>query len=213
MLRIPEPELMLDNIQAVSYSSNDRSKPKNLFKHFYLKKLKDIGTGSIIDLGCGPGDLTIEISQLNPHATILAVDASPAMIGKTANTAQVQFKNMPITDIVTKYDRVVSSMTLHHFHNPLEFWNTVKTISPKDVFVFDMLRPDDETTLQSIVDANGPFLDDIFRIDFENSLRASFTIDEITQQLAMCNLPLSVTEFKVEENNLKVVIISGDLII
>jgi len=211
MLRILEPELMIDSDQVISYLNNDRSKPKNLFKFFYQKLLDKFDTGSIVDLGCGPGDLTVEIAQLHPNAKIDAVDASLAMLGITSPHPNVTFKNISITDISTKYDRVVSSMTLHHFHNPLNFWYSVKNINPNDVFVYDMLRPVDELTLLEVVDANGPYLDDIFRLDFENSLRASFTVDEIKDQLIACNLDLSIKEFTVEENNLKIVIISGKL--
>ena len=212
MLRTPEPEIMLDIDQAFSYLKNSREKPKNLFKFFYKKLLKDLDTGSIVDLGCGPGDLTIEIANLHPTVTVAGIDASQAMISiANKDHPSVEFYCLPITTVTDNYDRVVSSMTLHHFHNPLEFWDTIKTIKPKDVFVFDMIRPTDEETLQSIVNDNGPYLDDVFQTDLENSLRAGFTINEIKEQLAECNLPLTVTEFKVEENNLRLLIVSGEL--
>lgn len=175
MRRTPEPEIMLDQEQSESYFKNDRDKPKRLFNHFHLRMMEPIGKGSIVDLGCGPGDLTIEVSQANPEATIDAIDASPAMLDLATIAPQVTFKQMAITDVNDKYDRVISSMTLHHFHNPLEFWETVKRIGPKDVFVFDMVRPITELDLKSIIHANGPFTDEIFKLDFENSLRASFT--------------------------------------
>lgn len=219
MRRTPEPEIMLDQKQSESYFKNDRDKPKRLFNHFHLRMMDPIGKGSIVDLGCGPGDLTLEVSQANPEATIDAIDASPAMLGLVSMASQVTFKQMMITDVNDTYDRVISSMTLHHFHNPLEFWETVKRIGSKDVFVFDMIRPMNEADLFSIIDANGPFTDEVFKLDFENSLRASFTAKEITEQLEKVGLDLQVREFNVKDfadpkdrpHNLRVVVIHGAL--
>jgi trans-aconitate methyltransferase len=222
MIRRPEPEIMLDQEQSEAYFNNDRDKPKRLFGHFHIKMMEPIGSGSIVDLGCGPGDLTLEVSRMNPDATIHGIDASPAMLGLATSTEQVSFKQMMITDVADKYDRVISSMTLHHIHEPLDFWNTVKRISPRDVFVFDMVRPKDEMELRSIVEANGPFTDKVFKLDFENSLRACFTIEEITEQLAASGLNLTVDEFRVmdfakptalpiKQHNLKVAVIHGAL--
>jgi trans-aconitate 2-methyltransferase len=39
---------------------------------------------SVVDLGCGPGDLTVGLAARWPHATITGVDSSPEMIGRAA---------------------------------------------------------------------------------------------------------------------------------
>jgi trans-aconitate methyltransferase len=213
MLRIPEPEIMFNKDQALSYLENSRDKPKNLFKFFYKQLLKDLDTGSIVDLGCGPGDLTIEIANLHNGVTIDGIDASQAMINITnKDQPGVEFHCLPITSITDNYDRVVSSMTLHHFHNPVEFWNTIKAIKPKDVFVFDLIRPEDEETLKGIIDNNGPYLNSIFQTDLENSLRAGFSITEIKEQLVECNLPLTVTVISKDKTDPGIAIVSGELI-
>jgi hypothetical protein len=82
-----------------------------------------------------------------------------------------------------------------------------------------MVRPITELDLKSIIHANGPFTDEIFKLDFENSLRASFTTREITQQLETVGLNLQVREFNVRDfadpkdkpHNLRVVVIHGAL--
>jgi hypothetical protein len=99
---------------------------------------------------------------------------------------------------------------LHHFHNPLDFWNSIKRIAPRDVFILDFLRPESEEQLQETI-AHRDYLDEHFKTDFENSLRACFTVEEIRQQLVDCGLNLKIVE--VDQYHLKagLVIIAGML--
>jgi trans-aconitate 2-methyltransferase len=46
---------------------------------------------SIVDLGCGSGDLTVTLADRWPGATIRGIDASPEMIGRAVPTPGVTF--------------------------------------------------------------------------------------------------------------------------
>lgn len=80
----------------------------------------------VMDFGCGTGLLTL---QLAPHVqSIVGVDASPGMLEVFRNKATVQqLSNVqsvlidPATDFKLhgRYDRIVSTMTLHHVE-PIE---------------------------------------------------------------------------------------------
>lgn len=210
MKRIVEPELMIDPLQVQSYYSSDRSQIKHLFKLAYVSSKKQV-PATMVDLGCGPGDLTEEMAAIHPDTEITGIDNSSEMLALTRDHDNVKFKKMSITEVTEHYDRVISSLTLHHFHNPLEFWESIKRIAPKDVFILDFIRPETEEELQEIIKFREPYSDELFRIDFENSLRACFTIKEIEQQLLQCGLNLQVHE--VDQFHLKagVVIIGGVL--
>lgn len=210
MKRVVEPELMIDPLQVMSYYKNDRDQIKHLFKLAYVSVKKQVPK-SMIDLGCGPGDLTEEMTLIHPDTKIVGIDNSAEMIALTRNHDNITFEQQSITDVTQHYDRVISSLTLHHFHNPLQFWESIKRISPRDVFILDFIRPDTEEELQEIVKFKEPYLDDIFRLDFENSLRACFTVEEIENQLVTCGLFFPV--HKVDQYHLKanVVIIAGTL--
>ena len=210
MKRIVEPELMIDPLQVQSYYNSDRSQIKHLFKLAYVSSKKQV-PATMVDLGCGPGDLTEEMAVIHPDTQITGIDNSSEMLALTRNHDNVKFEKRSITEVTDHYDRVISSLTLHHFHNPLEFWESVKRIAPKDVFILDFIRPKTEEELQEIIKFREPYSDDLFRIDFENSLRACFTIEEIEQQLKDCGLKLRVHE--VDQFHLKagVVIIGGVL--
>lgn len=210
MKRVVEPELMIDPLQVQSYYKNDRDQIKHLFKLAYMSVKKQVPE-TMVDLGCGPGDLTEEMAMIHPSTKIVGIDNSAEMLSLTSNHDNITFEQRSITDITQRYDRVISSLTLHHFHDPLEFWKSIKRISPTDVFILDFIRPDTEEELQEIVKFKEPYLDDIFRLDFENSLRACFTVEEIKSQLDACGLTFSV--HKVDQYHLKanVVIIAGIL--
>jgi len=208
MKRTIEPELMIDPAQVQSYFENDRSQIKHLFKVAY-QTVKTTAPATMADLGCGPGDLTSEMALFHPTSLITGIDNSSEMLALAKSTEFVKFKQMPITEVSEYYDRVISSLTLHHFHNPMDFWATIKRIAPKDVFILDFIRPESEEELAEIIKHREPYLDDLFRIDFENSLRACFTIEELKQQIADAGLNLDVHEVDQFHLRAGVVIIAG----
>ena len=201
---------MIDPEQVQSYYKNDRSQIKHLFKLAYVSVKKQV-PATMVDLGCGPGDLTEEMALIHPDTKITGIDNSAEMLTLTRNHDNVEYKHQSITDVTEHYERVISSLTLHHFHDPMQFWNSIKRIAPKDVFVLDFIRPETEEELQEILEFREPYLDDLFRQDFENSLRACFTVKELEQQVAEAGLALTVHE--VDQLHLKanVVIIAGAL--
>jgi SAM-dependent methyltransferase len=211
MLRIVEPEVMDGAEQSLSYARTDRSNIKQLFKYLYQKTLFNVDIDTMIDIGCGPGDLTVDIAKLHPTTLIDAIDASDEMLKCCEPQANVTFKKTFLHSVTSKYDRVVSSLTLHHFHNPNDFWNAINSIGTKDVFVFDFIRPSSEDELQLIVDSNGPYKYDIVKTDLENSLRASFTVDELRYQLVNAGLNLNIEEIVVGNGPMCVATISGEL--
>lgn len=211
MKRTIEPELMIDPLQVQSYFNSDRSRTKYLFKVVY-QSIKKQTPATLVDLGCGPGDLTTEMSEIHPTTKITGIDNSGEMIALAKESDNVKFKQMQITEVTDYYDRVISSMTLHHFHNPQEFWDSIKRINPKDILIFDLIRPNNEEELTQIVKDNEPYFDELFEKDFENSLRASFTVEELKEQLVEANLThLVVHELDQHYLPFKMVIITGML--
>ena len=64
MKRIPEPELMLEELQAKAYAEDGFEKPPffiNVFREFF----GNCGiTGHVLDLGCGPRGVLLFDSQM-----------------------------------------------------------------------------------------------------------------------------------------------------
>ena len=212
MERVVEPELMIDPLQVQEYYASDRN--RNLYKQIFkatYQSIKKQTPANMVDLGCGPGDLTVEMAELHPDTPVVGIDNSDAMLALAADQNNVIFKKLSITDIIDHYDRVISSITLHHFHNPMNFWETIKRISPRDVFIVDLVRPDNEAEVQQILRLNEPYGSDLFKLDFENSLRAAFTIKEIQQQLNDAGIKLTIHEMDIPHLKIPLVLITGML--
>ena len=87
MERRAEPELMNTKDQVDSYSEADFSKGEIKFIRFiknYLKKNNIHLTHNdlIVDLGCGPGNISERLSKEWPNTSVLGIDGSKEMIHK-----------------------------------------------------------------------------------------------------------------------------------
>lgn len=82
----------------------------------------------VLDVGSGPGDLTVEIARRLPGASLVGVDLAPAMIDVARANAlaagfasRIRFEladaaRLPLED--ASIDLVVSSLSLHHWDQP-----------------------------------------------------------------------------------------------
>lgn len=75
----------------------------------------------LLELGCGPGRLAIEVKRRFPEVTIDAVDADPAILRVARHNAaeagvEVAFHEADITRLpdLGHYDRICSTMVFHH---------------------------------------------------------------------------------------------------
>ena len=99
-----------------------------------------------------------------------------------------------------KADVLVSNSALHHFHNPCSFWGALKKLGKtKCIHIHrDLIRPTSEGKAFEIKEKHLSNSPEILKKDFHASLKASFTVDEVKQQLV--NAGLSQLEvFQVDE--------------
>jgi SAM-dependent methyltransferase len=62
MQRIPEPELMDEAEQARAYAMADFAEPNARFVGYFETEFPELLTGSVLDLGCGPGDIVLRLA-------------------------------------------------------------------------------------------------------------------------------------------------------
>jgi ubiquinone/menaquinone biosynthesis C-methylase UbiE len=197
MKRILEPELMLDEDQVKAYAEADFEEPHahfiNLFKEVFSGQEIQ---GRVLDLGCGPGDISFRFAASYPNCTVHAVDGSTAMLeyarqrlrGSRSMEKQMKFFEgmLPDLDLPNEhYDYLISNSLLHHLPDPDILWSVIKRYSRAGtgVFVMDLLRPKDPETAKQMVDSYAAGEPEILRRDFYNSLLAAFTMDEISSQM------------------------------
>lgn len=199
MDRILEPELMDDPKQAEAYARADFEEENQGFVERFKEYFPEFSQGTVLDLGCGPGDIPIRFAKLYPACQVIGVDASAPMI----QLSEQAVKQAGLADRITLCceriddvagariaDAVISNSLLHHLPNPLQFWNRLRQLvrPGASVLVMDLLRPESPEAAQAIVDQYAANEPDILRRDFYNSLLAAFTEDEIGSQLARMNL-------------------------
>jgi SAM-dependent methyltransferase len=201
MDRIPEPELMLDEAQARAYASADFAEPHDRCVDLLRAKLRELPpSGRALDLGCGPGDMTLRLARALPGWSIDAVDGSPAMLDLAHGAAaeagiesRVRFHRavLPRDPLPGRdYQLVFSNSLLHHLADPMDLWSAVRRAGMPGAFVFvmDLLRPARESEARALVERYASGEPEVLRTDFYNSLRAAYRPGEVERQLSAAAL-------------------------
>ena len=224
MKRIPEPELMETPSQVKAYADADFSKSDSMvikgLENYLKKSGKTLNKNDlIIDVACGPGNISERIATNWPFVKVIGIDGSKQMLIQAEkklleNPAKnLNYELIEINSIATdkkyfpfKAAVLVSNSALHHFHCPLRFWDALKKIGKNNCIHFhrDLLRP---PSLERAIEIKEKYLSnspDILKKDFFASLKASFTVEEVNEQLS--NAGLSQLEvFQVDELYLEII--------
>ncbi len=87
------------------------------------------GSEKVLDLGCGDGTLSVEISELLPNGKVVGIDASQGMIDTALPKAKenLNFLQMDINHLsfVEEFDVIFSNATLHWIKNHQKLFQNV----------------------------------------------------------------------------------------
>ena len=201
MDRIPEPELMDGRAQALAYASADFEQPHaRVIQLVQARFAKERFSGRVLDLGCGPADITLRFARAYPDAMIEGVDGAEAMLAHGRNAVAAAglggrirltrgcLPHATLND--APYDAAISNSLLHHLHHPMVMWDCLKRwLRPgAPVFVMDLRRPDSPQAAAALVAEYAANEPDVLRHDFHHSLLAAFRPDEVRGQLSAAGL-------------------------
>jgi SAM-dependent methyltransferase len=216
--RIVEPELMNEDGQARAYAEADFSEPHDHFVELFAQRFPSLDSGVVLDVGCGPGDITVRIAKAFPHCQVHGVDGSAAMLsykdmilGKSPEVSdRVHFIHGFLPGALLplpQYDAIISNSILHHLHEPQVLWSAVKQYARPGapIFIMDLLRPDSVTDAERMREQYASDEPEVLQIDFYNSLLAAFRPNEIEMQLSNAGL----AHLKVEVTSDRHVVICG----
>ena len=188
--------------QARAYAAADFSAAHQYYVTLFSETFPQRPTkATVLDLGCGPADVTVRFAKANPGYTFHAVDGSAAML----NWARQALKSrrrliqriklvegyIPGAPIPRKtYEVILSNSFLHHLHDPTVLWRCVRRHAKTGtlVFITDLFRPASRARAKALVRKYSHAEPSILKRDFYNSLLAAFTPDEIMEQLAEAKL-------------------------
>ena len=133
----------------------------------------------VIDLGCGTGKISKEISKKFPNAEFTCVDIAQNMlnIAESSLKEKAEYLNIDFNNLIFsgKYDLAVSSLALHHLSDE------------KDVFdfygkIYDSLNDDGLFINADVVLGSTKTLQEMFIKKWVAYMNRSVTMDEINNK-------------------------------
>lgn len=201
MQRRPEPELMDDAAQARAYAEADFEQPHSQVIAQFQRCFADLPMhGCVLDLGCGPCDITRRFALAYPDCTLHAVDGAAqmlklgaAMLDQTGLAPRITLVQARLPDEsppFTGYDAIISNSLLHHLADPQVLWQSITRYARPGapIFIMDLLRPDSTAAARALMEQYAAGEPEILREDFYNSLCAAYRIEEIAAQLETAGL-------------------------
>lgn len=192
---------MDDAEQALAYARADFSEPHDMFVALLRDRLGDRTSAEhVIDLGCGPADVTLRFARAFPHTRIDGIDGSHAMLelGVAAvasagleGRVRLHLARLPDDPLPRPcYEGVISNAMLHHLADPTVLWLSVKQAGAPGVWVFvmDLRRPASQVDARDLVETYAAGEAEVLRRDFYNSLLAAYRPEEVRGQLERCGL-------------------------
>ena len=216
MQRTPEPELMTGEAQALAYAAADFSAGDQALVQRLLE-LFPAGLGDVLlDLGCGPGNISFLLARQFPAAQVVGVDGAAAMLrlaeqalaSEPALQQRLRFEQhcLPDPGLAGGYSALVSNSLLHHLHDPQVLWQALPQLgmSGACVYVKDLRRP---PSAEAAIQLQRRYLGDapaVLQHDYLASLHAAFTPTEVAQQLEQAGLADQLQVAPLEDRYLEV---------
>jgi len=144
----------LDNPEvAKAFEKMTNILPFRLLRKKILSKLKDFNPkGTLVDIGCGSGNLIIQIAESFPDLNLIGIDIASEILEFAKKRAldrslgkRIEFKignveKLPFSN--ESIDFIISTFSLHHWENPVKGFNEIHRVLKRDgtMLLFDFRR-------------------------------------------------------------------------
>lgn len=124
------------NAQAETYDTDKNGKHAREQYPYVLKKISQMNFRSVLDVGCGTGEVLKSISEEYPDVRLYGIDISEEMLkqakaklNRKAVLSAGDADHIPFTN--NEFDLIVCTDSFHHYPNPQqavdEFYRMLKT--------------------------------------------------------------------------------------
>ncbi len=199
--RVLEPEAMDTPDEAREYDAMDHSAVNARFVADFLAAHGPCRGGAILDVGTGPARIPIALAQADSLAPILGIDLARHMLDRARRNVDeaglseriklqhIDAKGVPYPD--GQFEAIISNSIVHHIPDPSPaLAEMVRLVAPGGtLFVRDLCRPGDDTSLAAIVRDYAGGESESARALFTASLRAALTVEEMRGLVAASDLP------------------------
>ncbi|MEO0652470.1 MAG: class I SAM-dependent methyltransferase, partial [Planctomycetota bacterium] len=183
--------------EAREYDAMDHSGPNAAF----VGRLIELGAqGRVLDIGCGPGQVAIEIAERIDGTHVVGIDLARHMLdvaqkrrARSEVEDRVSFeladaKGLPYPDHT--FDVVCSNTILHHIPDPRPFLAEAGRVLKTNgvLLVRDLFRPRDAATVDALVSEHAADANPTQRELFRASLCAALTPSELEATAAEAGL-------------------------
>jgi SAM-dependent methyltransferase len=216
MQRSVEPELMDDPLQVLAYAQADFATTDQAlvdrFAQVFGAALGDGAGQQIVDLGCGPGNISFRLAERFPQASVLGLDGAAAMLevaeqelaerklvqrglgcpGLADRLGFAQVLLGPESLPYGGFTAVVSNSLLHHLHDPLALWRHLRQLAAPGaaIYIKDLRRPANLEAALALLQKHLAAASPVLQRDYLASLHAAFEPAEVEAQLRSAGLPV-----------------------
>jgi len=197
--RVPEGEAILDQpeftMEDLSKSFKKRMWEYKSFVKRIINYLELKEHSKILEIGPGPGWITILLAQANPTFKIIGLEISEDMI-RVANDnkleegvgAQIEFNKGDAKDMKNfkdkSFDAVISSDSLHHWEDPIKVFNEIhRVLRDKGKVCIKDGRRDIGIGAKIIYNIAKIFISKTMSYYWKTSIMAGYTPDELKEIL------------------------------
>lgn len=187
---------MDDAAQAEAYGAADFSEPHGHFVDLFEQVFgRSAWHGPVLDLGCGTADVTLRFAERFPEVDVDGIDGAEAMLrvgaaalARRGPGSRISLHRCYLPDEAPprpRYGAIISNSLLHHLHDPLTLWRSIRAFAEPGapVLVMDLLRPSTPEDARVLVERHAAGEAEVLRRDFFNSLLAAYRPDEVARQL------------------------------
>lgn len=196
-IRTPEPELVMEAQPSVASYANSAGQGQALsgtYLYHAAQMCALIKPGDVVlDIGCGPASLLLQVARLNPRAEFVGVDLSKNMLDIARDSIRQQgIDNVElIEDDMSRLGRigdrsvdvVISSMALHHLASLEQLESTFRNIArvlrnDRAIYLNDFGRLKSTESVDYFVQRASDGADRETLLDYRHSLLAAFSLEE-----------------------------------